>query len=99
MLVQKRYFYLTYVNPMRDFLSTVEAAKILGLSRVTLFNKIKSGEIKAMKVGRNYIIPRDEIINYSKKGELSNTRKEEIDKGVDKVIKEYGETLKLLKDN
>ncbi|MBU0706293.1 helix-turn-helix domain-containing protein [Patescibacteria group bacterium] len=84
---------------MKEFLSTVEAAEILGVSRVTLFNKIKSGEIEAIKVGRNYIISRDVIINYSKKGELTDARKREIEKEVDKVIKEYGETLELLKDN
>ena len=81
---------------MKDFLSTIEAAKILGISRIALFNKVKSGEIKAMKVGRNYIISRNEIINMPKKGEFS---KAEIDKGVDRVINEYEETLKLLKDN
>ncbi|MBU0578287.1 helix-turn-helix domain-containing protein [Patescibacteria group bacterium] len=41
---------------MNDFISTAEAAKILGISRVSVFNKIKSGDIKAVKVGRNYII-------------------------------------------
>jgi len=84
---------------MKDFISTMEAAKILGISRVAVFNKIKSGEIQAMKVGRNYIIARDEIMKTPKKGELSNKKKEAIDRGVDRVIKEYGETLKLLKDN
>ncbi len=84
---------------MNQFLSTLQAAKILGISRVALFNKIKSGEIKAMKVGRNYIIPREEIMDRPKKGELSEVRKAEIDKGVDRVILEYGETLKLLKDS
>lgn len=83
---------------MNEFLSTVEAAKILGLSRVTLFNWIKSGQIKAVKVGRNYIIPRGEIMDRSKKGGLSESGKAEIDKGVNRVIREYGETLKLLKD-
>jgi excisionase family DNA binding protein len=85
---------------MKQFLSTIEAAKILGVSRVTLFNRIKSGEIEATKVGRNYIIPRDEIMNIAKKkGELSDKKMTEIDKGVDRVVSQYGETLKLLKDN
>lgn len=84
---------------MKEFLSTIEAAKILGISRVALFNKIKSGKIEAMKVGRNYIVPSGEIMRMSKKGELSNAEKAKIDEGVDRVISEYGETLKLLKDN
>lgn len=92
-------YFLTYVNFMKKFLSTIEAAKILGVSRVTLFNRIKSGEIEAMKVGRNYIISSDEIMRVSKKSGLSNAEKAEIDKGVERVIDEYSETLKLLKDN
>jgi len=84
--------------PSNEFLSTIEAAKVLGVSRVTLFNRIKSGEIKAIRVGRNFIIPRTEIVGRAKKGELSESKKEEIDKGVGRVVKEYGETLKLLKD-
>ncbi|MBU1682979.1 helix-turn-helix domain-containing protein [Patescibacteria group bacterium] len=83
---------------MNDFISTAEAAKILGISRVSVFNKIKSGDIKAVKVGRNYIIARDEIMDISKKGGLSDRKKEEIDREVDRVVSEYGETLKLLKD-
>ena len=84
---------------MDNFLSTVEAAKILGLSRVTLFNKIKSGEINATKVGRNYIIPKEEIMKLVQKDGLSQVRRDEIEQVVDRVIIEYGETLKLLKDN
>lgn len=84
---------------MNDFISTTEAAKILGISRVAVFNKIKSGDIKAIKVGRNYIIHRDDIMNITKKGEISSKDMEEIDKEVSRVVKQYGETLKLLKDN
>lgn len=39
---------------MKDLLSTQEAANIFGVNRVTVFNKIQSGEIQASKVGRNY---------------------------------------------
>lgn len=84
---------------MNQFLSTIEAAKILGISRIALFNRIKSGQIEATKVGRNYIISRDEIMSIPKEGELSIMKKTEIDKRVDKVVTQYGETLKLLKDS
>ncbi len=76
---------------MNEFISTTEAAKILGINRVTLFNWIKSGKIKATKVGRNYIVHRDAIKNTGE--DMKN-----IDKGVARAVKEYGETLKLLKD-
>jgi|GEM_PF-1489654 len=45
----------------RLFVSTTEAAKLLGVSTVTVFKRIQKGEIKAQKVGRNYLIPRSEI--------------------------------------
>lgn len=84
---------------MNDFLSTSEAAKFLGVSRVTLFNRIKNGQIQAMKVGGSYIIPRQEIEDLLNKKMLSSSRKIELEKGVDRVVNEYGETLKLLKDS
>ena len=84
--------------PMNSFLSTAEAAKILGVSRITIFNRIKSGQIKAVKVGRNYIIAREEIEALTKQGELSSAKKAEIDCGVDRVFHDYGKTLQLLKD-
>jgi len=40
----------------KKFISTTEAAKILGISTVAVFKKIKSGALPAQKVGRNYVI-------------------------------------------
>ena len=78
-----------------DFLSTSELAKILGISRVAIFKKIKSGEIRARKIGRNFVIDRKklpDILNTV----LSEDKKHEIEQSVNKTIKEYGKTLKLL---
>lgn len=45
---------------MSDYISTAQAADMMGVSRVTVFNMIKDGRIKqAIKVGRNYIIHKD----------------------------------------
>lgn len=44
-----------------DYLSVMEAARVLGLSRVTVFNRIKDGTIKAKRIGRHYVIPKNEI--------------------------------------
>ncbi len=41
---------------MTNYISSTEAAKILKVSSVTIFNMIQDGRIKAIKVGRNYII-------------------------------------------
>ncbi len=80
------------------FLSTTQLANLLGISRVAIFNKIKKGEIKAVKVGRNYIIHAKDFSDILKKS-LSKKSKKEIDKAVHKVVKEYGETLRLLGKN
>ncbi len=45
----------------KEFLSTTELAKILGISSVAVFKKIKKGQIKAEKGGRNFIIRRKNL--------------------------------------
>ncbi len=82
---------------MEGFLSTAEAAQILGISRIAVFHKIQSGEIKAKKIGRNYVIRREDLGDFFQK-ELSKHQKELISNAVHKAVKEYGETLQLLKD-
>jgi excisionase family DNA binding protein len=79
----------------KDFLSTAELAKILGISRVAVFKKIQNGEIKADKVGRSYVISRKEL-GVILGSVLSPEKKKEIEKIVNKAVKEYGETFKLL---
>jgi excisionase family DNA binding protein len=79
---------------MKDYISTSEAAKKLGVSRVTIFNRIKKGELAATKVGRNYIIPTNEIDESG----LTTKTKNELDNYINKVFNDYEETLQLLKD-
>jgi len=75
--------------------STSEVAKMLGISRIAVFKKIKNGRIKAKKIGRIYVIEKKELAQIL--GQiLSKSKKEEIETSVKKMIREYGETLKLL---
>jgi excisionase family DNA binding protein len=46
----------------KEFYSTGEVAQILNLSRVSVFNRIKTGKIKATKVGRNFIVSHEELL-------------------------------------
>jgi len=80
---------------MNELLSTLQVAKILKISRVAVFKKIKKGEIKAEKVGRNYVIPKDEVLKALGLiiGEKS---KAEIDAIIKRGVKEYGEVFKKL---
>ena len=81
----------------KQFISTTEAAKILGVSRITIFDRIKRGKIPAKKVGRNFIIEKSQIVR-GKDAQLTDDEKKLINKAVDRTIKEYGKTLKLLAD-
>jgi len=79
----------------KQYISTTEAAKILGISRIAVFRKIKNGQIRAQKIGRNFVIEKNHLVS-DPDAPLSAKEKALIDKAVDKTVKEYGETLRLL---
>ena len=75
---------------------TIQAlAKIMGISRIAVYKKVKKGQIKAIRIGRNFAIPK-KYITHIIGGPLTEADKHEIDKAVKKTIKEYGEVLRLL---
>ncbi|MFH0804889.1 MAG: helix-turn-helix domain-containing protein [Patescibacteria group bacterium] len=80
----------------QEFYSTTEAAKLLGVSRITVFNWIGKRKLVAKKIGRNYIIPARVLAPYLQQQVLSEEAKATIDDAVKRTVKEYGETLKLL---
>jgi len=45
----------------KEFYTTKELADLLGVSRVAVFNRIKKGDIKAQKMGRNFVIFKKDI--------------------------------------
>ncbi len=63
------------------YITIPELAEILGLSRIAVFKKVKKVEIKAIKIGRNYAIPKKFIANIMGKT-LNNEEKREIEKAV-----------------
>lgn len=80
---------------MKEFYSTTEIAHILNISRISVFNRIKLGKIKATKTGRNFIISHDSLLEALGK-KVGNIRREQIERAVDRAIKDYGETFKQL---
>ncbi|MBA3051512.1 MAG: helix-turn-helix domain-containing protein [Candidatus Omnitrophota bacterium] len=76
----------------KEFLSTAELAKILGISRIAVFKRIKKGDITAIKIGRNYAIPVENVQG----DELRKKNKIQVEKAVEKVVSEYGEVLRKL---
>ncbi len=79
----------------KNLYSTSEVAELLGISRQAVSQKIKSGEIKAQKIGRNYVVAPQDLPHYLV-AELSEEKKEMILKVVERALKEYGETFRLL---
>jgi excisionase family DNA binding protein len=77
------------------YISVSQFAKLLGVSRIAVYKKIKKGQIKAIRVGKNFAIPRKYFTDIAGKT-LSEKDKKIIDKAVEKTFKEYGEVLKLL---
>lgn len=81
------------------YIAVAELAKMLDISRVAVFNKIKKGQIPAEKIGRAYAIPYEHVVGITLNkdmGVLTKGRQDEIERAVAKVVKEYGETLRLL---
>ncbi|MEI6238438.1 MAG: excisionase family DNA-binding protein [bacterium] len=83
------------INEQKKYISTSELAKLLHVSRIAVFKKIKLGKVKAFKVGRNYVIPIEEVMSAIGTF-ISSDKKTEIDEVVKKAVEEYGETLRLL---
>ncbi len=77
----------------KDYYSLSEVAKILGVSRVAVFKKIKAGKIKAGKIGHVYAIPKTEFGGADK---LSEQQKRILEAGVKKTIHDYREVLEKL---
>lgn len=80
---------------VKNLLSTTEVAKMLGISRIAVFKKVKKGEIPAQKVGRNFVIARRDLPTILG-SVLKEASRREIERAVHKTVREYGETLRLL---
>ena len=84
-------------SPEKPWISSTQAAEMLGVSRITVFKKIKQGRLKAEKFGRNYVISRDEINRFlGKKMPLNEQDKARIDEAVKRAVKQYGAALRML---
>ena len=79
----------------KKYISIAELAKILGISRIAVYKKIKKGEIEAVRIGRSFAIP-EKYAEVILGKAISEKDKEEIYRAVKKTVKEYGEVLRLL---
>ena len=79
----------------KEYITIPQLAELLGISRIAVYKKVKKGQISAIRVGRNYAISKTVISEILGK-ELTSKSKKEIDKAVQKTVREYGEVLQLL---
>jgi excisionase family DNA binding protein len=86
---------LPYEYMTKEYYSTIEAANIFRVSRKTIFMWIKTGKIKATKVGRNFIVPHSGIIEKLGKT-LGTEKKAEIEESIDRAMKDYEQTFRQL---
>jgi len=82
-----------------EYLSVTQFAELLSISRTAVHKKIKKGQIKAIRFGKFFAIPKEEIdkiLGRIKGKALKEGKKREIEKVVKKTVKEYGKALKEL---
>jgi len=72
-----------------------QLAEMLGISRIAVYRKIKSGQIKAARIGKNLVISDRDVVSVLG-NKLSDAEKKQIDEAVEKVVREYGELLRML---
>ena len=77
------------------YITIPELAKLLGVSRIAIYNRVKKGQIPATKAGRTYVI-RDKTVADILGRKVTAKGKKRIDAAVHRAVREYGEVLKRL---
>lgn len=47
-----------------DYITTEDAAKLLYVTAYTIREYIKSGKLKATRIGKRYLLSRSEVVNF-----------------------------------
>jgi len=77
------------------YITIPRLAELLGVSRISIYKKVKKGQIPAIRIGRNYAIT-DQTIAQVLGEELSEKEKRQIDTAITKTIEQYGEVIREL---
>lgn len=79
----------------KEYVTIPELAKILGISRIAVYNRVKQGKIPATRIGRNFGVPAS-VIEELMGRTLTDRDKVEVERAVRRTVKEYDEVLRLL---
>ncbi len=77
----------------KKYYSTTECARLLGVSRITIFNWIREKKIFATKQAGNYLVSSSEMEKLQEKGHLHSADQKVLRAFASKLIAEYSELL------
>lgn len=77
------------------YITIPKLAKLLGISRIAVYKRVKRGEIPATKIGGIYVIT-DETVNRVLNRRITPKGKRHIDSAVRRAVRDYGVVLKRL---
>jgi excisionase family DNA binding protein len=78
-----------------NYVTIPQLARLLGVSRIAIYKRVKKGEIPATKIGHAYVIT-DKTVASILGNEVTEADKRRIDAAIHKTVREYGEVLKKL---
>jgi len=79
----------------KKYITIPELAKLLGVSRIAIYNRVRKGQIPATKIGRTYVITDRTVVDILGR-KMTTKGKRRIDAAVQRTVREYGEVLKQL---
>jgi excisionase family DNA binding protein len=79
----------------KKYITIPQLARLLGVSRIAVYNRVRKGQIPDTRIGRIYVITDRTIKDILGKQVTANGRKR-IDAAVLRTVREYGEVLKRL---
>ncbi len=80
---------------IEKYITIPELARLLGVSRIAIYNRVRKLQIPAEKIGRTYVITDQTVADILGK-EVTKRGKQRIDAAVQKIVRDYGEALKKL---
>ena len=58
-------------NELPEMITTVQAAKLLGLSRPAITRLVQTGQLPAYRYGTAYRLERDDVLNFKEKSRIT----------------------------
>ena len=71
----------------KQYITLPELARLLGISHVAVWKRVKKGEIKAEKIGNTYVVADKELAYILGKKSTSKDKGQD-EKAVEKVVKD-----------